>query len=698
MNTKHSEEIFAKNAENVKRVSKEECCVTPWLFQHQDLIHDIEDANPVNREALTNTLNYINFMDRFILAHLRHPKYEESILVRAYPEPCLGEELTCQWTNENLLGINLKSYQFLHFVIDDGRSMIMVPAEPLEINDDSLMVRLPEISYAVGQRQTRRYACNGITAELIQSGFVANGELLDFSSNGFRLRVKPESSSSFHWFNPDESVVISLRSNKTIFFSGTCRCIRQQEGLEEREIVLAPIDKKVNRLEKKKIRNPRQRLVPSPSLIFHHPFLRKRVQLEVSNISTSGFSLFEKKEEGILMPGMIIPELVIQFAGALEIKCTARVVYRLEGRERGVRCEFSILDMGIDTYSRLTHILSNALDSHAHISSDLDMDALWEFFFESGFIYPKKYRLIHSNRGDFKETYQKLYQKNPEIARHFTYQRNGKIYGHISMVRAYEKAWMIHHHAAITMDSKRPGFMVLKQIMRYLNDMYSLPSAKIDHVMCYFRPENKFPDRVFGSFARALENPRGCSLDLFCYLPYTCLSLGNKLPEGWALEESSALDLWELNRFYNHFSGGLLLNAINLEKKGYEDESLEEVYRRLGFFRKWRAYSLKYKEALNAVLIVNQSDLGFNLSELLNGITVLVTNPKDLRWNVLSIAISQLTGIYNTDRIPILFYPFDYVKDQNIPYEKLYQLWILDVRYGDEYLEYMQRKFRIGNK
>ncbi len=696
MNTKHSGEVFLKNAEAVKRVSKEECRLTPWLFQHQDLVYTIEDSIPVNRDALINTLNHINFMDRYILAHLRHSKYEESILVRVYPESLQSYELTCHWSDESLLRLELENYQFLHFVIDDGRSMILVPAILQAISENSLVTQLPEVSYAVGQRQTRRYPSNGVAAELIQSGFIASGELLDFSSISFRIRVRPDLFSSFQWLNTEELVVLHLRSTQHVFFSGLCRCIRQQGGFIDKDIILIPVDEKINRFQKRQTRNPRQQLMPSPSIVFHHPFFKKKVQLEVTNISTSGFSVYEKKEEGVLMPGMIIPKLIINFAGALKIECTAQVLYHLSEEEEDYRCGLSILDMDISAYSRLTHLLANALDSHAYISSEVDMDALWEFFFESGFIYPKKYRLIQSYRKDFKEMYQKLYQENPEIARHFTYQRNGKIYGHISMVRAYERTWMIHHHAARAMDSKRPGFMVLKQIMHYLNDMHRLPSAKTEHVVSYFRPENKFPDRVFGGFARALNNSRGCSLDLFSYLPYTCLSLGTKLSVEWSLKESSSLDLWELNRFYNHYSGGLLLDALDLGEKDHAKESLEEVYGRLGFLRKWRAYSLKHKETLNAVLIVNQSDLGFNLSELLNGIKIFVTNPEDLSWNILSIAISQLTGVYPMDRVPILFYPSEYVKDKNIPYEKQYQVWVLDVRYGNEYMEYMQRKFRIN--
>ena len=698
MDKNRSAEIFSKKAGSIRSITGEECRLPPWIFQHQDLTHALESANPVDKEALINTLNHIHFMNGYILVHLRHPKYKESIIVRAYPEPCIGKEITCRWLDENLSGLELKNYKFLHIVIDDGQSIILVPAELQEINGKSFKIQLPHTSSALGRRQARRYACHDVVVELTQSGFLARGELLDFSTIGFRIRVRPMSSCSFHWFNPDALAIIHLRHDQHVIFSGLCRCIRQQGDLQDKQIVLSPEDKKINRFKKKQIRNLRQRLVPSPILIFDHPLLKKRVQLEISDISTSGFSIYEKADEGILMQGMIIPELIVDFAGALSMKCAAQVIYRLEEKEKEIRCGLAILDMNINTYSRLTHILTNALDPHAYISSDVDMDALWEFFFDTGFIYPMKYRLLQSHKENFKGTYKKLYQESPEIAMHFTYQKNGRIYGHISMVRAYERAWMIHHHAARAMESKRAGFMVLKQIMYYLNDMHRLPSARMDYVMSYFRSENKFPDRVFGGFARTLKNARGCSMDLFSYLTYTSLSLGTELPEGWSLRECSALDLWELNRFYGHYSGGLLLDAMGMGQKDSGDEPLEEIYSRLGFLRKWRAYSLKSQEELNAVLIVNQSDLGLNLSELLNGIKIFVTNPEGLPWNILSIAIAQLTDVYDTDRIPILFYPFDYIKAKNVPSEKQYQVWILNVEYGNEYMEYMQRKFRITYK
>jgi len=605
--------IVSENLDSIKRIPDKKHMLPPWLFKHQELVNALENADQIDKKTLINILNRIHFMDGNILLQLGHPKYDDSILVQAYPEPCFSNELTCRYSDENLSNFNIDTYQFQHIIIDDGQFMILVPATVKETSKEKLKVKLPDISFAIGKRKAMRYACRNVTAELNQSGFIAKGVMLDFSPLGFRVKVKPESSSSFHWFNSNALSIIHLKQGKQIFFSGPCQYIRQENKLQDKEIVFAPVDEEIKRFEKKQMRNPRQHLVPPPALIFNHPLLGKRVQLKVSDISTSGFSIHEKADEGILMLGMIIPELAINFAGALSINCSAQVIYRLEENQKKVHCGLAILDMDINTYTRFTHILSNALDPNAHISSEVDMDALWEFFFESGFIYPKKYRLIHSHREDLKETYRKLYQEHPEIAKHFTYQKHGRIFGHISMVRAYEKAWMLHHYAARNRESKRAGLQVLKQIIIYLNDMHRLPSAKMDYAISYFQPQNKFSDRVFGGFTRALKDMRGSSLDLFAYLSYTSLSLNINLPEGWSLKESSMHDLWELSRFYNHFSGGLLLDALCLRQEDSDDITLEKVYGRLGFLRKRKVYSISHDGELNAVLIVNQSDLGINL-------------------------------------------------------------------------------------
>jgi hypothetical protein len=325
------------------------------------------------------------------------------------------------------------------------------------------------------------------------------------------------------------------------------------------------------------------------------------------------------------------------------------------------------------------------------------MESLWEFFFNTGFIYPEKYKFIQPYREKFKETYERLYQNNQNVAVHFTYETDGTIYAHISMLRAYAYTWMIHHYAARPMENKLTGFLVLQQIIRYLNGLYRLPSAKMEYVMTYFRPNNKIVERVFGGFADSLNDPKGCSIDLFSYLSVkkeTDLQ-GKVMKGGWVLRESSALDLWKLNMFYEHHSGGLMMDALNLKEHNMEDIFLEEAYDRMGFARKKKVYSLLRGKDLAAVLIVNLADMGMNLSELINSIKIIIMDQEILRWNTLLAGISMLANNYHYDEIPLLVYPSHYTEKENISIKKQYRLWILNIaRHNEQYLEYIKR-YRI---
>ena len=680
----------------VRTISHEKAPLKPFSLRRGGLIGDYQRLNRISIDSLRNELNHIHFRDQRILIHLHDPKHNENLLLKARVEPCLGPELTCHYSEEVSSGLDMENYEFHHLIIDDGQSMMLIPAKLISANGTRFTVALPEASYVIGQRRTKRHKCRDVEVELIQNGFSARGRLLNFSPMGFSVSVRPDLSTSFHWFNPNSLTTIQLRSKQQVLFSGRCRCLRQSGLLREREIVLVPETVSQGCSSGNRIRNPREHLVPSPRIIFEHPLIEKKVQLEVADISSSGFSVFENANDAVLLPGMIIPELDIDFAGGMRMRCTAQVVYGQEEFERVTRSGIALLDMDIKSFTQFSQILANAHDPHTHISNEVDTEALWKFFFESSFLYPKKYSLIQSRRDDFRTTFEKLYRENPEVARHFTYQRNGRIYGHVSMVRAYERTWMMQHHAATKLESRRIGFNVLKQTMYHLNAAYRFPSSKMDYICCYYRPENKFPYQVFGGFHKFLNNRRGCSVDLFSYLPYTTLSLATNLPRGWSLEECSSLDLWELSRFYDRESGGLLLDMLQIEGQNSSRESFERLYANLGFTRSWKAYSLVYKGQLKAVLIVNRSDLGFNLSELLNCIKVLITNSEGLPWEILSAAINQLTSVYETEKVPILIYPSNYLDGQNAPRAaKEYFLWICDTRGMGKLMEYGQKRLRV---
>ena len=680
----------------IERLSEGKTLLPPWLFRHEDLISAIESAQTLDRKKLVNMLNYLHFMEGRLYALFHHPRYDEGILLSARPEPCLEDRFACNWV-DRYPDLDLSQYQFRYLVVTADQFVTLVPAIPLETGPGGLIVQLPEESYSLSLRQTTRFPCCDTVVELTQSGFLAKGELIDFSPLSFRVRVKPDVASSFVWFNPDVPVTVQLSSDSKIIFSGPCQCSRQTQDLFTWVIVLKPQDNLITRYQPVIFRSNRQQVAPMPLILFEHPFFKKQVQREIQNISHSGFSVYEKATEGVLMPGMIIPSLMITFAGILKMTVKAQVIRR-EDENGQVLCGLAILDMDLDQYRTLSQILSYVEDPHSYVANKVDMEALWEFFFDTGFIYPKKYRHLQSYRGDFKETYRKLYQDCPEITQHFTYEKDGRIYAHVSIIRAYQKAWLGHHWAARRMDGEKTGTLLLQHGANYLTGLARLPTANMDYLMSYFRPDNPHPYMLFGETTKAYNNPRHCSADVFAYRPYEKPDRPGFLPSGWILRESKPMELWELDLFYRHRSGGLMLDAFHVGTLEKGTEPLRRIYERLGFNREMNVLSLLYENQLKAVFIVDRSDLGINLSELLNSIKIMVIDSDNLPQDILNAAVDQIAAQYPVEEIPVLIYPEDYAEAMQIPYERQYMLWIISIRNNKGYIEFLQKQYGINLK
>lgn len=662
-----------------------------WPFQHKELLSATGNERSWDQKKLVNKLNHINFIDGYVFILLRNRETDEHILIKAYPQPCIKDELFCLLDSQNNF-LDPTKYSLDYLMIDDGLNAILAPIQLVIIEGNRLKLKLPDKSRIIATRKTRRYYCQNITCEVIQDGFNTSGTLIDFTPSA--LGIKLTGNEKLTGFDENNPVLINLYQNSSKLFSGSCRCIRNGIKSHEGKVVFEPISTQMALFPKRKMRNPRQQIAPSFSVSFKHPLIQKNVERDIFEISAAGFSVRDNVEEEILLPGMIIPNMSIVYAGILKMNCSVQVVYRQENQENNiVQCGLAIADMDVQSYTFLNHILGVYIDNNARVSTAVDMDALWEFFFEAGFIYGEKYVYLQPYRKTFKETYRKLYQDNPDIARHFVYKRNGKIYGHIAMVHAYPPSWLIHHFTALRIGGRLPGVVVLKQITQYVSSYTRLPSAGMDHVMTYYQPDNKVIDHIFGNFTRHLKDLRGSSLDVFSYFLFVKKVSIHKLSQNWSLKKSSSADMDQLRKFYEISSGGLLLSAIGLETSS---KSIKKSFAKAGFNRNYRTYCLCYKEKQIAFFIVNQSDFGLNLSDLLNGIKIIVLDKDKLPWAILSVAVNNLSSIFAEEKIPLLIFPSNYLTSQNIPEEKQYTLWILQLKHSsDDYLEFMNKTMKL---
>ncbi len=661
-------------------------------FNHGD---EPETESIVCKKQLINKLNAINFRDGIILVNLVHNRYNRVVSRPAKPQPCLGDRVDCLWVDPGGLPRELKSYRFQNLLIADGKEVILVEPEEVSLSETLLSCCLPTNALRVQSRHIWRYPCEEVRVALLQNGASYPGVLRDFTPLSFRIEISSTPPQTFQWLDPQSPVnVVLARAGETLYSNG-CRIIRESGGPGPHTLVLQPIHHQIRRFKPKEFRSERQKLVPSPNVVFIHPFTGKFTDLKVLDLSGSGFSVEENAEKSVLLPGMIIPELTLNFAQICGFKCRAQVIYRNPcGDDKAgslVKCGMAILDMDIQDHVRLLALLHQAKDRNSYICNPVDLDALWNFFFETGFIYPEKYAYIQAHREEFRNTYEKLYAKTPSIARHFIYQSNGTIHGHMAMLRLYSNAWLIQHHAA-GRSANRAGLQVLHQVGCFANESYGLYSLHMDYLLCYFRPDNRFPNRVFGGAAREIADPKGCSLDTFAYFHFSRPSDSpRQMPPPWEVCRTGEEDLAELAAFYEHVSGGLMVRALDLEPGRSDCDELSREYARLELKRERHLFSLKKDGILKALVMFNISDMGLNMSELTNCAKIIVLDPEDVSREMIESVLSNLSSQLAQKEFPVLLYPSEYAEKNSITCPKLYNLWILNTQYSDEYFRFIQK-------
>lgn len=650
-----------------------------------------KNAKRINQTKLINHLNRINFRDGNITLHFKHKKYGHILNIQAKPQICNNCYLRCLWSEYADAEKNIKHFIFIHFSFADGLKHFHVTAKLLELNDNGVYLELPESAFERKTREIKRHTCKGVTAQISQNSKIAHGFLESFSAQSLGINLAPNSEHPRHELDETLPVSVVLCRGSQYIYSGNCDIIRHNKTDEDNYLIVKPVHENIQIFKPKEIRSERLQLSPNPTIIFNHPITEKKISLGLIDISGTGFAVAEDIDSALLMPGMIYPELEIEFIHGFRIKCKAQVVYR-KPEDDHIKCGVAILDMPSHDHLKLSSLLHQAKNQHSFINTtNIDLDALWDFFFESGFVYPEKYAHIIDQKKKFNDLYKTLYSNSTDIFRHVTYQDKGKIYGHVSMFRYYKNTWLMHHHAAVKSSKHKAGLVVMEHILQYINESHPLTSSKMQYIACYFRPNNRFANRVFGGAARALDNSKKCSLDDFAYFHVEPTGKNKKLNPEWSLEPVSIDDLVILKHWYKIQSDGLMLKGLDLTTDAINRDTLtNEEYKKADLQRKRIIYSLKKDDELMAIFVINLSDLGLNMSDLTNCIQAFVLEEKEVSKTILYSAINTFTEYFPQEEVPVLLHPTSYTETHSLEFEKIYELTVLNLDFISPYIQYMK--------
>lgn len=654
----------------------------------------------IARKNLINILNYIDFQNETILLNFKHVKNNSRVSLPGKPLACFDRHFECRFVENVAKYINKYDLESLFITYDD--KFIMVKPVLREMDETKIRLDLPDIAWEVNYREHHRYQGSSVEVQVIQESIAFYGKLLEFSAVSFSVSIPPMSPNSFLLINKSFNVIVILKNNDGVVFSGECKIIREKNIAKEKIFVLEPLSKVIHRFKSKEYRSERVNLLPAPTVNFKHPLSDKMIHLEVDDISGSGLSMKEVQYTSTLFPGLILPELKIHLGGDCIINTSAQVLYRVALEENSgdfVKCGIAFIDMDMQDQVKLSNVLQRASNIKLQVCNHLDLESLWKLLFETGFIYPQKYASIQNNKEKYKELYAKLYLQPNDIFRHFVYQEAGKIYGHVAMVRFYQNTWLFHHHSARNSTLGKAGIYVQRQIAQYANDFSSLDSTHMRFILIYFRPENRFPARIYGGLAASLSDRGACSLDEFAYLNMENLQRPLKVVQahmqrnGLEVSASCQEDLLQLQGFYDNRHGGLLLDALDLKVGMTDDREIDATYQKIGIQRQRSLFSLAKNGDLHAIIMVTVSDTGLNLSNLTNCLHVIVVDSDDFSGDDLFCGISYVLQKYDRDdknKMPILIHPLNYVEKERIDYDKVYNLWIFNVSFLDTYFSFLE--------
>lgn len=664
------------------------------LVRSKPKVDKTAKRNVGSREQLVDVLNYINFQGSSILAVFKHVKFNRSIRRSLFTKICHGSRLDCTWSNTAGIQQILKTYRFQNLLVTDENNLLCVIPEVISMDQHEISFTLPDTYTEIGKRKVRRYSCNNVKVQLIQEGTIHEGSLTEFSPLTMKAKISESSQQTTLGINPDSRVNIILSSETDTLYSGECKILKQTGNHRDRSYILEPVNHQIQRFQPNAYRSQRHSLVPTPGIRFQHPFTGEKILRKVFDISGSGFGVEESEENSLLLTGMMIPNLEVSFAGGLVISCRSQVVYRkLSGKDKVgniVKCGLAIIDISPSDHMKLLSILSQVENNHAYIDNKVDIEAAWKFFFKTGMIKPDRYTSIRAEKERIRENYKKLYDCNPDLARHFIYQTDSTIKGHMAMVRFYENSWLIHHEATGSpIIEARLG--VLNQVARFVHDSHRFSSLHMDYVLNYFDRKNKFGNLVFGGSAQKIGDPRMCSLDSFAYFRYRIDTFDKaRFSHPWSMVKSRPQDLIELKNSYRASSEGLMLKALDLLPMTDESRQLSGEYEKLGLKRGKYLFSIRKHDTLKAVALLNLSDVGLNLSDMTNCVKIFVLDQEYLPQEILFSLLSQILRKIRQREIPVLLFPASYASENAIRSARQYDLWILNTECSDRFLNHLE--------
>lgn len=579
-----------------------------------------------------------------------------------------------------------------------------------------IQIEIPKSCTLTDLRKFQRAPFSKAGTELGSSLVIeASGRSLHFSSNNL-LDINQEALSLFL----DRNVGLVLPGDRVSKISVSCDgiVVLEANGIVHRldpkcqsmtnpETYLAVI--KLNQLQasptnsstsSRDLRASRRELIwnkVSAQVAANHPlFVSSRIVGQVIDISTSGASFFLEGVPQPIVPGLLIRNMQIHLPNAQVITSDFKVTslqsssadtstcYRIGGQFTGLSIVFM---------KQLSEFLEKVKAPNIVDATIDDYEELWEFFFETGFIYSSKRKQIQKYSKSMFETYRKLLHGGDSILRKILFKENGVIKGHISSIKFFDNSWIVQHlNASGANDTASAARSVIEAMTEFWSDAKANDALKNFYILFSYRPDNLYPATLFGGVKKLINSPNICDSENLRF----CLLKDADSREGKQLEYSSIetyeATLEDSRNFENLLisqSRFAMMRIENLRGKSVTEMEVSKLYEDCGLYRKRRLFVGKDRKS-GAVIyaLCNYSSPGLNLSELTNSFRVF-HGVKD--QHLIKIILDKLTetvlASYQDTEVhePVLLSePGNQIPERYLA-TKIYTHWHLDIRHTNQF-------------
>lgn len=260
------------------------------------------------------------------------------------------------------------------------------------------------------------------------------------------------------------------------------------------------------------------------------------------------------------------------------------------------------------------------------VANGVSFEDIWKLLLDSGFLYPEKIARLEPVLTDIQQTVRKLLQANGNLMATAVMRNEKTLEAHMSILRWCEQTWIVQHLAALPMSARR--LCASAQLTMGFTQYGQLRPDIVWNKM-YFRPNNLWPARVFGGYAKRVSDPTTSDLRTFHYLVAPTAGDSPKLHTGIETRTGGQEDKAMIEDWFTSRGRIVEVQANQLQASCNGLEKLSREYEQAGLLRRRESIIAQRNGHVTGFALLEIASLGMNFSELTNSFTVHLMDDTD---------------------------------------------------------------------